>query len=64
MINALQAFETLIGTVCMPLSANVQPHLTYLSLFCLKVMSECLYFSHTIGSLHYDGLMTLKLGCC
>jgi len=29
----LQAFETLIGTVCMPLCANVHPHLTHLSLF-------------------------------
>ena len=25
MINTAQAFETLISTVCMPLSANVKP---------------------------------------
>ena len=57
-----KAFETLIGTVCMPLSANEHPHLTYLSLFSysllavhLKVlMLKCLHFSHTTGSLHYD----------
>ena len=33
MINALQAFETLIGTVCMPLCANVHLYLTYRLLF-------------------------------
>jgi len=25
MVNTAQAFETLISTVCMPLSANVEP---------------------------------------
>ena len=33
MINACKAFETLIGTACMPICANVHPHLTYLSRF-------------------------------
>jgi len=33
MTNELQAFETLIGTVCMPLSENVHPHFNYHSLF-------------------------------
>jgi len=28
MINGLQVFEILIGTVCMPLSANMHQHLT------------------------------------
>jgi len=28
------------------------------------LMLECLHFSHTTGSLHYDGWMTLQLGCC
>jgi len=59
-----KALETLIGTVCMPLSGNVHSHLTYLSLFsCLLavyleiLMLECLHFSHTTGSLHYGGWM-------
>jgi len=30
-----KAFETLVGTVCMPLCTNVHPHLTYLLLFSL-----------------------------
>jgi len=63
MINALQTFETLIGTICMPLSANVYSHLTYFSLFSFSLLAvylkdlmlECLHFSHTTGSLHYDG---------
>ena len=58
-----KAFETFIGTVCMPMSANVYTHLTYFSLFsfCLlavyvkDLMLECLHFSHTTRSLHYDG---------
>jgi len=33
MTNALQAFETLIGTVCMTLKTSVHPHLNYLFLF-------------------------------
>ena len=64
-----KAFESLIGTVCMPLSASVHAHLTYFSLFfsfsvavCLKVlMLECLNFSHTTGSVHCDGWRTLQL---
>jgi len=65
-------FETLIGTVCMPLCTTVHSHLTNPSLFSfsllavyLKVlMLECLHFSHTTGSLHYDGCMMLQLGRC
>ena len=57
-----KAFQTLIGTVYVPLCANVHPHLTYLLLFYfspsavhLKVLIlECLYFSHTTESLYYD----------
>jgi len=67
-----EAFETMIGTVCMPLCANIHPNLAYLSLFSfhrlsvyLKVlMLECLHFSHTTGFLYYDGWMTLQLGSC
>jgi len=35
MINVLQAFETLIRTVCVSLCAIVQPHLNYPSVSCL-----------------------------
>jgi len=59
-----KAFQTLIGTVCMPLCVNVHLHLTYLLLFSFYrlavfyqkvLMLECLHFSHTAGSLYYDG---------
>ena len=57
-----KALETLIETVCIPLCANVHPHLTYptfyfFSVSCnLKVlMLECHHFSPTTGSLCYDG---------
>jgi len=39
MINACKAFETLIGTACMPICANVHPHLTYLSRFLFSLSS-------------------------
>jgi len=59
MIYALQSMRNLIETACMPLCANVHPHLNYLSLFSfyrlavdLKVlMLESLPLSHTTGSL-------------
>jgi len=58
-----KAFETLIGTVCMPLYANVHPHPIYLLLLSFSLLAvylnvlmlECLHFSHTARSLyHYD----------
>jgi len=58
-----KTFETLVGTVCMPLSANVCPRLTYFSLFSFSLIAvylkvlllEYLHFSRTTGSLYYDG---------
>ena len=72
MIMPCKAFETLIGRVCMPLCANAHPHLTYLLLFSFSLLAvyhkvlmlECLHFSHTTGSLHHDGWMTLQLRRC
>jgi len=64
-----KAFETLIGTVCMPLCANVHTHRTYLLLFyCYRLavyikvlVLECPHFSRTTGSMYYDGWMLLQL---
>jgi len=68
MINALQSIETLIGTVTMPLCANVHPLLTYLYFFvsCLpqSLMLECLDFAPTNGSLYYDEWETLQSEHC
>jgi len=57
MTNALQAFETLTGTVCMPTWAPMFTPIWIIFNFfpllpvCLKVlMLECLNFSHTTGS--------------
>jgi len=55
--------ETLIGTVCMPLCANVHTHWTYLILYSFSLLAvyqkvlvlEWLHFSRNSGSLHYDG---------
>jgi len=35
-----------------------------IAVYVKDLMLECLNFSHTTGSLHYDGWMTLRLGCC
>jgi len=65
-----KTFETLLGTGCVPQSVNVcaspfNVSFTFSLLAYLKVlMLECLHFSHTTGSPHYDGWMTLRLGCC
>jgi len=48
MINTLQAFETLIETVCMPMSANVHFHLNYLSLLFL-----CYLFALKFSSVQF-----------
>jgi len=58
-----KVLETLIRTVCMPLSDNVHPHLNYLSLFYFSLLAvylavlmfECLHFSPTTGSLSCGG---------
>ena len=57
-----EQFTCLCAPMCTPIWLS---HFSYwLAVYLKVVMLKCLHFSHTTGSLYYDGWMTLHLGRC
>jgi len=53
MMNALKTFETLIGTVCIPLSNNVHAHLLIFHFFFVSCLPQSSYVRMSSFLSHY-----------
>jgi len=68
LVKHLKPWSEQFACLCTPMRTShwLMFHFFFFSVSCLpqSLILECLHFSDTTGSLHYDGWMMLQLGRC